>query len=65
MDLKIDFFQILVATDIHLGYGEKHPAKANDSFISFDEILKMGVEEGNFSPDRAEIHQTLPSTIYF
>jgi DNA repair exonuclease SbcCD nuclease subunit len=35
-----------VATDIHLGYGEKHPVKAEDSFNTFDEILKIGVDEG-------------------
>jgi double-strand break repair protein MRE11 len=41
-----DVIKILVATDIHLGYGEKHPVKAEDSFITFDEILKIGVDEG-------------------
>ncbi len=41
-----DIIKILVATDIHLGYAEKHPIKADDSFVTFEEILKMGVDEG-------------------
>ena len=41
-----DVIKILVATDIHLGYGEKHPIKAEDSFVTFDEILKIGLDEG-------------------
>ena len=40
-----DVIKILVATDIHLGYGEKHPVKAEDSFVTFDEILGIGVKE--------------------
>lgn len=32
--------QILVATDIHLGYMEKDPIRGNDSIIAFEEILK-------------------------
>lgn len=34
-------FKILVATDIHLGYGEKNPKLAEDSFNSFEEILQV------------------------
>ena len=41
-----DIIKILVATDIHLGYAEKHPIKADDSFVTFEEILKLGVDEG-------------------
>ena len=41
-----DIIKIVVATDIHLGYAEKHPIKADDSFVTFEEILKMGVDEG-------------------
>jgi hypothetical protein len=41
-----NIIKILVATDIHLGYAEKNPIKAEDSFNTFDEILKIGIEEG-------------------
>lgn len=34
-------FKILVATDIHLGYGEKNPTLAEDSFNTFEEILQV------------------------
>jgi len=37
-------FRILVTSDIHLGYGEKHPERGDDSFNSFDELLGIGVE---------------------
>lgn len=33
-------FKILVASDIHLGYNERHPIRGNDSFEAFEEILK-------------------------
>ncbi|XP_053564585.1 double-strand break repair protein MRE11 [Bombina bombina] len=36
-----DTFKILVATDIHLGYMEKDAVRGNDSFVTFDEILKL------------------------
>ncbi|XP_060627083.2 double-strand break repair protein MRE11 [Anolis sagrei] len=36
-----DTFKILVATDIHLGYLEKDAARGNDTFVTFDEILKL------------------------
>ncbi|XP_077154552.1 double-strand break repair protein MRE11 isoform X1 [Ranitomeya variabilis] len=36
-----DTFKILVATDIHLGYMEKDAVRANDSFVTFDEILRF------------------------
>lgn len=36
-----DTFKILVATDIHLGYLEKDAVRGNDSFVAFDEILKL------------------------
>jgi len=38
------FIRILVATDIHLGYGEKLPERSKDSFNSFDELLQIGKE---------------------
>ncbi|XP_072258772.1 double-strand break repair protein MRE11 [Pyxicephalus adspersus] len=36
-----DTFKILVATDIHLGYMEKDAIRGNDSFVTFDEILRL------------------------
>jgi len=39
-------FRILVATDIHLGYGEKNEERAEDSFRSFAELLDIGLEQG-------------------
>uniref|UniRef100_A0A670Y390 Double-strand break repair protein MRE11 n=1 Tax=Pseudonaja textilis TaxID=8673 RepID=A0A670Y390_PSETE len=36
-----DTFKILVATDIHLGYLEKDACRGNDTFVTFDEILKL------------------------
>merc|ERR1740128_759585 len=35
-------FNILIATDIHLGYNEKHPTRGDDSFVTFEEILNYG-----------------------
>ncbi|XP_053729594.1 double-strand break repair protein MRE11 isoform X2 [Synchiropus splendidus] len=35
-----DTFKILIATDIHLGYLEKDAIRGNDSYNTFDEILK-------------------------
>ncbi|XP_060090909.1 double-strand break repair protein MRE11 [Heteronotia binoei] len=39
-----DTFKILVATDIHLGYLEKDAVRGNDTFVTFDEILKLAQE---------------------
>lgn len=36
-----DMFRIIVATDVHLGYMEKDPARGNDSLVSFEEILEI------------------------
>ena len=38
-------FKILIATDNHLGYGEKDPVRGNDSFETFREILDLAVKE--------------------
>ncbi|CAO1377706.1 unnamed protein product [Diamesa hyperborea] len=38
-----DVLKILVATDIHLGYGEKDAKICDDSFITFEEILMQAV----------------------
>ena len=40
-----EMFRILVSSDVHLGYGEKDPNKGDDSFRSFDELLRIGVEQ--------------------
>ncbi|KAH8377786.1 hypothetical protein KR093_007112, partial [Drosophila rubida] len=37
--------RIMVATDNHLGYGEKDALRGDDSFIAFEEILQMAVDE--------------------
>ncbi|KAM7338045.1 hypothetical protein ACRRTK_004164 [Alexandromys fortis] len=39
-----DTFKILVATDIHLGFMEKDAVRGNDTFVTFDEILRLGLE---------------------
>lgn len=39
-----EVMKILIATDIHLGYAEKDPVRAEDSFVTFDEILELGLE---------------------
>ncbi|XP_011187962.1 double-strand break repair protein MRE11 [Zeugodacus cucurbitae] len=40
-----DVLRILVATDNHLGYAEKNAVRGDDSFITFEEILQMAVQE--------------------
>lgn len=37
--------RILIATDIHLGYGEDHPIRGSDSFDSFEEALQIAKAE--------------------
>lgn len=39
-------FKILVATDIHLGFMEKDAVRGNDTFVTFDEILRLAQENG-------------------
>ncbi|GJD08032.1 Double-strand break repair protein MRE11 [Galdieria sulphuraria] len=36
-----NILKILVATDIHLGYCERHPIRGDDSFHTFEEILSL------------------------
>ncbi|XP_074840372.1 double-strand break repair protein MRE11 isoform X2 [Carettochelys insculpta] len=43
--LDEDTFKILVATDIHLGYLEKDPVRGNDTFVTFDEILRYAQQK--------------------
>ncbi|XP_067627330.1 double-strand break repair protein MRE11 [Eurosta solidaginis] len=40
-----DVLRIMVATDNHLGYQEKNSVRGDDSFIAFEDILEMAVEE--------------------
>ncbi|XP_076275153.1 double strand break repair nuclease mre11 [Rhynchophorus ferrugineus] len=40
-----DIVTILVATDIHLGYGERNAKIAEDSFVTFEEVLKIAKRE--------------------
>lgn len=37
-------FKILIATDIHLGFMEKDAVRGNDTFVTFDEILRLAQE---------------------
>ncbi|XP_056613563.1 double-strand break repair protein MRE11 [Triplophysa dalaica] len=39
-----DTFKILIATDIHLGYLEKDAVRGNDTFVTFDEIMKCAMQ---------------------
>lgn len=40
-----DTMNILLATDIHLGYAESDPIRGEDSFITFEEILLTAVQQ--------------------
>ncbi|XP_028817457.1 double-strand break repair protein MRE11 isoform X2 [Denticeps clupeoides] len=40
-----DTFKILIATDIHLGYMEKDAVRGNDTFNTFQEIMKCAKEK--------------------
>ncbi|XP_022189664.2 double-strand break repair protein MRE11 [Nilaparvata lugens] len=40
-----DVLNILVASDIHLGYEEKDPTRGKDSFIAFEEILSLAKDK--------------------
>ena len=35
---------ILVASDLHLGYLEKDPIRGEDSFVTFNEVFKIANE---------------------
>lgn len=64
-------FKILVATDCHVGYGEKDPVRGNDSLVTFEEILENAVKhEVDFvllggdlyhdnKPSRKAVHGTI------
>ncbi len=40
-DSEEDTFQIMVATDTHLGYKESNALLKNDSFEAFEEVLQL------------------------
>lgn len=40
-----NIIKILVTTDNHLGFAEKDPVRANDSFLAFEEALKLAKTE--------------------
>ena len=42
--LPDDMFNILVATDVHMGYNEDDPIRGLDSFNSFEEILEIALK---------------------
>ena len=42
-------FRIIIATDTHLGYLENDEIRGNDSFNSFEEILKISKAEMQIS----------------
>jgi double-strand break repair protein MRE11 len=37
-------FKILISTDNHVGYKERHPKWGNDSFSAFEEVLEKAKE---------------------
>jgi double-strand break repair protein MRE11 len=40
-----DIFRIMIATDNHLGYMEKHELRKDDSFLSFEEVLQKSIDQ--------------------
>ncbi|KAJ1985378.1 meiotic recombination [Dimargaris verticillata] len=70
-DHQTNTIRILVATDNHLGFMEKDPVRAEDSFLAFEEILKTAEKErvdmillgGDLfhdnRPSRKTLHKTL------
>ena len=41
-----NLMQLLISSDIHLGYAENDQNRCNDSFNAFEELLGIGVEYG-------------------
>jgi len=39
-----DILRILVTSDNHLGFGERDRVRRDDSFVTFEEILKIATE---------------------
>ena len=44
-DGSADVLNILIASDIHLGYGEKDPIRGEDSYRTFAEIFQIALEQ--------------------
>ena len=40
-----DVLKILIASDTHIGYGEKDPIRGDDSFNTFEEIFMLANQE--------------------
>jgi double-strand break repair protein MRE11 len=40
-----DTIRILIATDSHVGYEERDPIRKDDSWRSFDEVMKLAKSE--------------------
>lgn len=63
--------RLLIATDNHLGYMEKDPVRGQDSFESFEEILRIAAERNvdaillggdlfhDNKPSRSTLHKTI------
>jgi double-strand break repair protein MRE11 len=43
--LEADTIRILVATDSHVGFGERDPIRKDDSWKSFDEVMRLAKSE--------------------
>jgi double-strand break repair protein MRE11 len=37
--------RVMISTDNHVGFMEKHPVRGNDSFLAFEEMLQKAQEE--------------------
>lgn len=37
--------RILVATDLHVGYKERHPVQSEDSFLALENVLQIAKAE--------------------
>ncbi|KAI8869989.1 Metallo-dependent phosphatase, partial [Ramicandelaber brevisporus] len=63
--------KMMVATDSHLGFLERDPVRGNDSFVSFEEMLQLAVENNvdmvllggdlfhENRPSRKTLHRTM------
>ena len=62
---------LMVATDLHLGYKERHPILKNDSFEAFEEILNKAKHHnvdflllgGDFFHDANPSYETLHKSL--
>ena len=45
MATEDDVLRILIASDTHLGYGEKDPIRGDDSFVTFAEVFEIANRE--------------------